>query len=119
MSDTCGTCRYFIDGDYCQRRAPVLPDGPRGHWPVVRSADWCGEWAEKDSVVPPVDAKCECCGLWASEWKRAKAKDHTVTVHVMGDAISEIAVHGDASKPWVKVEGSPPNNFMAFFKEMK
>ena len=50
----CGDCRFWkayatsgdpADEGHCRRRAPV----PRGYayafdWPVVRRADWCGEY---------------------------------------------------------------------------
>ena len=39
--ETCGTCRFYRDGE-CRRRAPDKDWG--GAWPQPLDKDWCGEW---------------------------------------------------------------------------
>jgi len=58
--ESCESCKFFVptanaplmglDGE-CRKRSPdpmpggpALPSDPRGRWPLVLKADWCGEW---------------------------------------------------------------------------
>ena len=40
-TETCGTCRFYRNGE-CRRHAPAKDWG--GSWPQPMSNDWCGEW---------------------------------------------------------------------------
>jgi len=55
MAQNCGNCKFSkrIDENtgHCRRHPPAVhrtsPNGFRGHYPVVRREDTCGEWEAK------------------------------------------------------------------------
>ena len=59
----CGNCRYSVVSSHqlelaCHRYAPKPDLGTSGRWaawPLVKSSDWCGEWAFPPEVdlAPP------------------------------------------------------------------
>ena len=63
--NSCETCRFWDrhgegrSKGRCKVHAPaiVVVDGvPLSRWPNTSSDDWCGEWAEKDTLEPGLKA---------------------------------------------------------------